>query len=304
MNLNLALLRREWIQHRFSWALLALIPLALVTLLLSVGHIELEVGDKASGLPAPLAVVAAAMGIGAVLMMLLSTVFTTTTVIGLARRDHADRSVEFWLSLPIGHSRSLLLPMLVHMVLVPLAAAVLGLLLGWIAGLILVTRMHGFGAWLALPWADLTGTTLLGLARLLVGWPMLVLWLSPLILLGMLSYAWMRRWGLVILGLVLAVGNSQLGEILGYRWLPDVLRTIGRGAVGALVNGKQAMVIQGDNGDAIARGMQQAPMWLLHDVGGSLRDMASPVFLGGLLVAALCFWGLIAWRKRGASTAV
>jgi hypothetical protein len=25
---------------------------------------------------------------------------------GLARRDHADRSIEFWLSLPVGHTRA------------------------------------------------------------------------------------------------------------------------------------------------------------------------------------------------------
>jgi ABC-2 type transport system permease protein len=39
--------------------------------------------------------------------------------LGSPRRDHGDRSIEFWLSLPSGHGESLAAPMLVHLLLVP-----------------------------------------------------------------------------------------------------------------------------------------------------------------------------------------
>jgi hypothetical protein len=43
-------------------------------------------------------------------------------VSGLARRDHGDRSNEFfWMSLPVGHGTSLAVPLAVHLLLVPAA---------------------------------------------------------------------------------------------------------------------------------------------------------------------------------------
>lgn len=301
MNLNLALFQREWIQHRFSWALTVLIPLALAVLLLSFGDIEFDTGDDR---PPAVALAAVAMAIGTGLMLLIATVSSFITVVGLARRDHADRSVEFWLSMPVGHTRSLLLPMVVHLVLVPLAAAFIGLLLGAVVSVFLVTRLHGFDAWLQLPFGELAQACAVGLARLLAGWPLFVLWLAPVVVVAMLMYAWMRRWGPVMLGLLLSIGMSPLGDTLGLRPLSRALAHVGNGAATALVNGRQGVVLEGAQADQLASGMQQAPMWLLHDVAGSLRDLASPVFVGGLLIAALCFYGLVQWRRRGASVAV
>ena len=50
--------------------------------------------------------------IGATTALLLSVMSLASAVIlaGVARRDHADRSIEFWLSLPVGHGASLAAP--------------------------------------------------------------------------------------------------------------------------------------------------------------------------------------------------
>jgi len=170
--------------------------------------------------------------------------------------------------------------------------------------LLLVAHVQGVGAWLQLPWGEVLKSALVALARIGAGWPMMVLWLSPLILLAMLMYAWMRRWGLVVLGLALAVGSSRLGEILGYRMVPDALANIGNGAIHSLISGNQTVIMPSQPDEAIRFSMQQAPSWLFQDILGSVQNLASPAFVGGLVVAALCFYGLVQWRRRGASTAV
>ena len=301
MNPTLALMQREWLQHRFVWAMLLLIPVALAALALIFGQVDVMTED---GRPPALALAAGAMAVSVGVLMVLVSVSGLITAIGLARRDHADRSVEFWLSLPISHARSLLVPMAVHLLLAPLMTFFLALLVGVLMSLLLVARVQGVGEWLQLPWGHVLQSALVALARVGAGWPMMVLWLSPLILLAMLMYAWLRRWGLVVLGLAVAVGSSRLGEILGYRMVPDALASIGNGAIRSLISGNQTVIVEGDGGDAVLHGMQQAPSWLLTDIAGSVQNLASPAFVGGLLVAGLCFYGLVQWRRRGASTAV
>lgn len=301
MNPTLALIQREWLQHRFAWAMLLLIPVALAVLALVFGQVDVVNED---GRPPALALAAGAMAVSVGVLMVLVSVSGLITAIGLARRDHADRSVEFWLSLPISHTRSLLVPMAVHLLLVPLVTFFLALLVGVLMSLLLMARVQGVAEWLQLPWGQVLQSALVALARIGAGWPMMVLWLSPLILLAMLMYAWLRRWGLVVLGLAVAVGSSRLGEILGYRMVPDALANIGNGAIRSLISGNQTVVVQGDGGDAVLHSMQQAPSWLLTDIAGSVQNLASPAFVGGLLVAGLCFYGLVQWRRRGASTAV
>ena len=226
------------------------------------------------------------------------------TVVGLARRDHADRSVEFWLSLPTSHTRSLLVPMVVHLVLVPLAAFAMALAVGLLLSMLLVARVHGLSNWVAIPAGDVLAAVAVAVIRVGAGWPMVILWLSPLILLAMLMFAWLRRWGLVVLGLALAVGSSRLGEILGYRMVPDALSAMATGAARALISGDHSPAMPSQPDEAVRFSLQQAPSWLFEDILGSLRNLASPAFVCGLLVAALCFYGLVQWRRRGASTAV
>ena len=122
--------------------------------------------------------------------------------------------------------------------------------------------------------------------------------------LAMLAYAWLRRWGLVVLGLALAVGVSPLGSILGYRLVPDMLAKLGQGAAQALLSGKKMNDVHGSADEVVRSSFQQAPSWVWTDIAGSLENLASPAFVGGLLVSGLCFYGLVQWRRRGASVAV
>ena len=300
MNLIFPLLQREWFQHRFGWLMTALVPLLLVVLLLGFGKVEFD-GD---GVPPAQALAAIATALSVVGMTLLYTVTGLVTVVGLARRDHADRSVEFWLSLPIGHARSFAVPMLVHLVLVPLAAIALGLLIGALTSALLVSRVHGFEQWLALPWSDALQAAAAGLLRLWTGWPMAVLWLLPVVLVAMLLHAWMRRWGLVIFGLALALGNSPLGEWFGLHHLNYGVQRLLAGAARSFVSGYAQVDTNNKNSAQLIQNLAQASHWVLIDIWGSVRGLASPKLAAGLGVAALCFAGLVHWRRRGASTAV
>ncbi len=303
MKLIYPLMLREWFQYRFAWLMTAVIPLALAVLLLSVGHIEFD-GSGADPAPPAQALAAAATAITCGLMMLLYTVTGLVTVIALARRDHADRSVEFWLSLPVGHTRSFAVPMGVHLVLLPLAALGLGLLASVVTSALLVSRVHGFSAWLALPWGDVLTLAATMVVRVVAGWPLAVLWVLPVVLVAMLMFAWLRRWGLVILGLALALAVSPLGELWGAKWLPQAVAALFAGAARSIVSGHGHIEINDGNAAQVIEVLSGASQWLWLDIIGSIRNLASPLLVGAWVVAALCFVGLVQWRRRGASAAV
>ena len=303
MNPIYPLMQREWLQHRFAWALLALVPLALALVLVSFGQIEFDDGEAdriGTALPAVMTLVAVA-----VCTVSAFVVFWVTSVIiatGLARRDHGDRSIEFWLSLPVGHVPSLAVPMLVHLVLVPAAALALGLLAGHGLAMVLVARFAGLSAWFGLPWADLFAATLaLGL-RLLAGLPLATLWLAPVILMAMLARAWIGRWGLPVLGLVLGLGgllaDRALGQPLLLPWLGHLMQQAVQAMAGA---GEVSFTARGaDEALAALRGL---PGLALQDLGAALGALLSPAMAVGLAVSAVCFALLVDWRQRGSKAA-
>jgi hypothetical protein len=69
---------------------------------------------------------------------------------------------------------------------------------------------------------------------------------------------------------------------------------------GAQDGGGNLRIHGASEGFAALRGL---PGWALRDLGGSLRELASPLLLGGLVFAAGCFALLVDWRQRGASAA-
>ncbi|MDP1648475.1 MAG: hypothetical protein Q8M01_09780 [Rubrivivax sp.] len=303
MNNVFPLMQREWLQHRFGWALLVLVPLALALVLVSFGQVEFNddtpvaMGDA---LPAVIALASVGGSVTLVfLIMWVTSVFITT---GLARRDHGDRSIEFWLSLPVGHVPSLAVPMLVHLILVPAAALAIGLLGGYVISLVLVTRFVGLSAWFGLPLGDLLAATMALMLRLLAGLPLATLWLAPIILLAVLSKAWIGRWGLPVLGLALGLGSLLLDRALGQpvfvQWLGDVSRHALQAMAGASGRGVEAH----NAGEAFAA-LRALPGWALHDLGAALRALLSPTFAVGLALSAGCFALLVDWRGRGTKAA-
>ena len=306
MNQFKTLIRREWLQHRFGWTIAALLPITIALLMVSFGLIV--IGDPSTNrfgaaLPALLAMIAIVGGTA--LSFLILTLTSWIIVAGLARRDHGDRSVEFWLSLPVGHVPSLAVPLFVHLILVPAAGLLVGLAGGYVLSLVLVGRIVGVSEWLALPWGDIVPASLALCLRLLAGLPLATLWLAPLILLVVLLTAWFRRWGWVILVVGIGVGSELLNRVFGQPLLSQTLLELMAQAATAMVHGVQNggsnIRMEGANdGFAALRGL---PAWALRDLVASLRELASPLLLGGLLFAAACFALLVDWRQRGASAA-
>jgi hypothetical protein len=302
MDRILPLMQREWLQHRFGWALMAGIPLLLAAALVAFGQVELgaDLVEKA-GPNLPLMMAAVSIVGGTAVIFLVVCFSAWIIVAGLARRDHADRSVEFWMSLPVSHTQSLAVPLLVHLLLVPAAALLVGWVVGHLISLLMVGRMAGLGAWFALPWGAMLTATGAVLLRLLAGLPMALLWWSPLILLVVLMTAWFKRWAWVILGVGVGLGSVLLERLFGQPLLAQTLLGYLRQGGHALVNGGQGGFVVGPGLREGADSLALAPSWAWTDFTLSLGDLASPMLLGGLLFAAGCFALLVHWRQRGAA---
>jgi hypothetical protein len=302
MDRILPLMQREWLQNRFGWALLGVVPLVLALLLTGFGQVNID-EDTVSKLGDVLPVMLAFGAIGITMLTVFAIVWIASLIIasGLPRRDHGDRSIEFWLSLPVSHSASLAVPMGVHLLLVPAAGLVIGLLGGFAVSLVLVGHYAGVPAWLALPWAQLVPAGLMLLLRLLAGVLLATLWSAPLILLTMLMTAWFRRWGWVAMA-ALGLGVVLLKRIFGHPLLADLSTALMRQAGRALVSlGDQGYRVESP-GDLMSS-ISLVPAWAVEDLGRALRDLASPLFLGSLLVSAGLFALLVLWRQRGAAAA-
>lgn len=291
------LVQREWLQHRFGWALMALVPTALALLLVSFGELQFDPDERVEKLPAALALASLAGGIA--LHMAIFALTALIIVSGIARRDHADRSIEFWLSLPTGHAESLSVPLVVHLLLAPLAALGVGLLSGLLVSFVLIGRVAGLGEWLALPWPALLAAALAIAGRLAVGLVLAMVWLSPLILAVVLLTAWFRRWGLVILAVGVGLGSVVLDRFFGQPILSQLLGELIVNAGRSLGNsGGGSFVV--DRAEDLQGALGQVPRWALADTGAALRLLVSPLLVGAVLVAGACFTGLVQWRQRGA----
>jgi hypothetical protein len=297
MNRLLPLVQREWLQHRFGWAMLVLVPFGLGVLLASLGQIDF--GDQPpSGEMLPLAITAISLLASSAAIFVILWGASMIFASGLARRDHGDRSVEFWLSLPVSHTASLAVPLVVHLLVVPAAALVIGLAGGVLMSLLLVTRLVDFGAWLALPWGDAAPAVLALLGRLAAGIPLATLWLLPLLLLLVLLNAWFKRWGLVVMVagvVVLVILERTTG--LG---LASLVAHFASHAASSFI-GASHTELKVSGADEALKILDLVPGWAGNDLLAALRDLASPLLAGGLLASAGLFALLIDWRRRGAS---
>ena len=161
--------------------------------------------------------------------------------------------------------------------------------------------VSGIGAWFSLPWPELMVATFSMAARLVLGLPLATLWLLPLILLVVLMTAYFRRWGWVILAVGIGLGSQLLRRVFGQPLLSELMSHLFQHAGKAMVSAPGGINAKGP-GDAI-EALRAVPGWALHDFGVALRDLASPLLLGGLLFAAGCFALLVLWRQRGAGGA-
>ncbi len=304
MNQLLPLMRREWLQHRTGWLLLMGIPFGLLVLGLSFATLRFDSGDTTPlGDPAFPMVVAVTAIIGVTIVNFLIVWITSLFITaGISRRDQGDRSIQFWLSLPTSHSASLAAPLLVHLLLVPAAALVIGLAGGYVASALLVTRLDGFAAWLNLPWAQVHAAVVASVARMLVGLPLATLWLLPLILLAVLARAWVGRWGVPVLMLALGLGGYLLQHLLGLPLLSQTLNEWMANAATAMLPFQTLHFDSSNLGNATSQ-VAAVPGWVWGSFTTALRDLVTPLFAAAMVVSVLCFWGLVEWRRRGAGAA-
>jgi ABC-2 type transport system permease protein len=304
MKVFQTLLLREWMQNRFAWLLLALAPMGLVLLLLLTPWSTIQIDSDTmanNGGEAALPTLVAGVAIlaTAVITMLIQWFAALFVMSGLARRDHADRSTEFWLSLPTSHSQSLAAPMLMHLVLVPAATLLVGLAGGLVMSLAAVGRVAGLTAWLDLPWGSLLPAALALIARVLVGLPLAMLWLLPLVLMVILANAYFKRWGVVVLGVAFGLVSLALKQWVGQPILAGLLDKQLHGAGSALLFADHFRLHSRNPGEGL-EALSALPYMVLGDMAAAVRALASPHLLIGLVLAAALFAALLQWRRRSA----
>jgi ABC-2 type transport system permease protein len=290
MNTFKTLLLREWMQHRFGWLLLGSVPLAIMIPLMSFGQIQFDHEPPTAGLLALMFL--AGYTLFALVLAGGAVAFQSP---GLARRDVQDRSIEFWTSLPTSHTASVGATVLLNLLLMPLLVLAMAAVGGIVPALIAVVRVHGAAGLGQLPWGSLGPVVLIGLGRLALGVVLGVLWASPLLLAAMAASAWLKRWGVPVLGAVLGFGGLILDKAYDMPFVFDAIGALGHHFAWAVVPtgmGSADFEAKPWPGGQLAA----FPSWIWHDTKLVLADLASPLFLGAIATAAACF-ALIVWRR-------
>jgi len=305
------LLWREWMQHRIGWLAMMTVPFVLLLLAVSFGNLHVNLADadvniRVAGQRLPLNEGLLPLGISvfggtAFLTVLLVWMGNMIQAPGLARRDQQDRSIEFWLSLPASHVQSLGATLLMHLLLVPAAAMLVGLLGGAVIAVMLLIRVDGFTALAALPWLAIAPATLAALLRALFGLMLATLWLSPMVLGTMAASAWLKRWGLPAVIGGLTVAHTMLKNGYGITLIAD---TIG----GWFQQAQLALVGAGGRGNLPGVGhagefefaLRAFPSWAAGDAAAAVANLATPAFALAMVIAAAAFGLLILRRQRGA----
>ena len=296
------LLLREWMQHRTGWLVLMALPTLLMLGLGVFDSAAVQVGSVDTGDLSTLPPVLQALlwTIATVALALLLVGLTVLAQLpGLARRDQQDRSIEFWRSLPVGHVQGIGATVLMHLLVLPAAALLAGLLGAQLVVLVSMVVHQSLLTWLQLPWGQLLPSLGLAAARLLLGLLLAVLWLSPLLLLTMAASAWLRRWAVPVVSAASLVGVYWLDARLPVPLVGPAFRRIGTEALSALLapdlfDGPHRLA-QADLAGATAG----LPMALLQDAGRVLASAASPAFGLALAGGALGF-SLLVWRRQRA----
>ncbi|WP_431260328.1 hypothetical protein ACQ86G_09370 [Roseateles chitinivorans] len=297
MTLFNTLLLREWLQYKRAWIGLVLAPV--LVLLALVPFSQVDGIDVPS--PEPVALIAGLLTVGLVLALALGV--STYQLMGLARRDQQDRSIEFWSSLPGSHAASIGAPIVAHGLLVPVVATLLALVGGAVVGSAMAFKEFGLAALQQTQWAALfQGALWLGL-RLAVGLVLAALWLSPIVLALMAASAWLKRWGapLLVIGVsafLKIYQNEPAAEMLRHALITQVA-----GVGASLVQSGTRLVIESDgdghlNMQDFFDMLYRFPDYAREGLPQVLQAAVHPQFVGGLVIAGLCFWLLVLQRKR------
>ena len=299
-----ALMQREWLQYRLGWLVLMALPplLALGLGVLGFHSLDVQIDNEVVALPdlakgpAVLWTLGLTLGV-AVLAFVFATVAVVFQLGSLARRDRSDRSIEFWRSLPNGDAQSLAAMLLMHLLVLPAAAVLVGVLAAQWVALLLVMAQQGPMAFLNQPWALMLPILAVGSARLLLGLALAMAWLSPLLVLMMLAAVWLKRWGAPLVTLALVLGVRWLDPRLPVPLVQPILHRLSTEALTALASPQSFKGLQIHAPNDVLQALPDLPGWLLRDAGYALNDAASPAFLMALAVAAAGF-ALLVWQRQ------
>lgn len=290
-----ALLRREWMQHHRGWAaMMAAPPLLLLLAVVFAPRPDHPLGPALTMMITCLAVT----GMG----LAVAWLFTAFQLPGLARRDQQDRSIEFWLSLPTSPAASVGATLLMHGLLVPLAAVAFGALASILVGLVVVASAFGVASWAELPGWTMLAAGVAGTLRLAFGACLATLWVAPLALVLMVASALLKRWGVPAVVALVGIGGEVLRRVYGLSIVGDTLRGLVTQAGHAMVfnlHREPAAVRLDPQGDNAAEVLGLLPSWAWRDALDALAALAQPLFVFSLLASVACFWALVALRRRG-----
>lgn len=294
------LMLREWMQHRRGWLILMTVPaifllvMVLVTLFGENLHVVTFNMRPASPMPAMLAVTM----VGLWLLPALTWGAILFQAPGLARRDEQDRSIEFWRSLPVSHASSVGAPVLMHALLIPLLAMLVGYLFSQVIGVLMVARIGGFAAIGSLPWGEVLTTGIAMLARGLLGVALASAWLMPLFLLAMAASAWLKRWGAPVIAVGLGIGHLVLAQVYGIRWIGETLSALFTGARQSMVYQAPSAWGRGPGSENWEGGWPVTPGWLASDALDAIANLWQPVFGFAVVFSIVCFALLVLRRQR------
>ena len=287
------LLQREWMQHHRGWLILLALPMMLVVGIAAFASFQFELDEG------PADALGATMLLGAGLTALTLGLAWGATLLmspGLARRDVQDRSIEFWVSLPIPHSHSVGAMLLMHLLALPLAAVLVGLLGAVVLSPLVVAEGWGIGQWFTLPWGDLLLAAVALAMRLWLGIVLVTLWLSPLIIGTMAASAWLKRWGVPAVVGGLTIGGVLMEKFYGITIIGDTLKYLFAEAATAGIAAVGGGEVKVNHPNELHDMLPMAPGWMMHDAGQALLALATPGFVATVLVGAAMF-GLLVWRR-------
>lgn len=297
MTLFNTLLLREWLQYKRAWLGLVLGPVLVMLVMVPFSQVE---GLDAVA-PEPVAVIAGLLTVGLVLALALSV--AGYQLMGVARRDQQDRSVEFWASLPGSHGASLAAPVLAHGLLMPLGALVTAVVGGAVIGVAMAVKEIGTSALQHMQWAGLFELSLWLTIRVGIGMVLAALWLSPIVLALMAASAWLKRWGAPLLIIAVAAFLKLYRGEYAAAVVTEVLKRQIEGVGRSLFySGRHLALEASEEGrlkmEVFFELMYRFPRAARADLADALQHMMQPQFFVGLAVAGFCFWLLVLQRKR------
>lgn len=278
------LLRREWLQHRTGWLVLAFGPMVLMVCGWLFGQVQVDGTESAASF--------FAISAGAYVLAVTGLAWLTVgfQVAGLARRDVQDRSIEFWRSLPVSDSAAVSATLVAHLVLMPLAVMLVSLAFSVVVAALLVSKGFGMAALGAVPMGEVGSALLAALLRMVVGLPLASFWAAALLMPIMAASAWLKRWGTpVVLGVV-GAGGALLKNAYDMPFVLDTVHGLFMSFGAALV--PLSAMQQPDPT------LTRLPALLLQDLQARLADLAHPLSLVAVVLIAGSFALLVLRRQR------